>query len=465
MSDYFLTESNFRLLNKIVQEKHGNVNYMDDLLKCIEYVYLNVQKDPPQGMKIEDYVFLMNKKVISLLDPVLNKKISQEKAKPQPPKSTELQPIEMSTSNLDNNSINHVFDSSKTIHTQYNNQTLERPRPNGMSKSADEINNNLTQLQNTRNQLNPAKKNIKFTIDTNNENLPRADLLYSDTLKQRELQQKSFANEQKRFQSFEQLNHNKNNGVELQVTKRENKQVSGPSLGQILDEQQNIVNQQFRSTPIKTQPIVNQQFRSTPIKTQLTTSQPLKSTPIKTQQPRSTPIINPIPETTKLAVNPLMPPKPDPIVELKSKKNDIYITIDSIDRDLSQYPSPFDFQINFIPTYQHNRIAPYKDNHGNIITDGKTIRNDIDSTLNRYMNISEIECISVTVPSETKQTNNMIDKSTCPSNIISFPYLLLNIDELKGPYSGTNKYLSEAFARLIPKSIVNSVFYRACSIR
>ena len=67
--------------------------------------------------------------------------------------------------NLDNNSINHVFDSSKTMHTKYNNQTIERPRPHGMGKSSDEINNNLEKLKNTRDELNPKKKEVNFALE------------------------------------------------------------------------------------------------------------------------------------------------------------------------------------------------------------------------------------------------------------------------------------------------------------
>ena len=74
MSKYFLTESNYRLLNRLVYNKYGNINYTDDLINVIEYVFTNVQSDPPENMKIEDYVYLMNKKVIDLLEPILNKK-------------------------------------------------------------------------------------------------------------------------------------------------------------------------------------------------------------------------------------------------------------------------------------------------------------------------------------------------------------------------------------------------------
>ena len=76
--------------------------------------------------------------------------------------------------------------------------------------------------------------------------------------------------------------------------------------------------------------------------------------------------------------------------------------------------------------------------------------------MSRYSNICEIECISVNIPSDIKNSQYLFDNKTCPSNIISFPYILLNIDQLKGPYNGTNEYLSNAFAKLIPKAIISN---------
>ena len=264
MSKYFLTESNYRLLNRLVHNQYGNINYTDDLINSIEYVFTNVHPDPPKNMKVEDYVYLMNKKVLSLLEPILNNKLIKLKEE-NIKESIPLKPVEMGKKNLDNNSINHVFDSSKTMHTKYNNQTIERPRPHGMGKSSDEINNNLEKLKNTRDELNPKKQEVNFALNNNNDHLERADILYSDTLKQRELQQQSFANEQQRFKSFDEINNNQNNTMDMLATMKNQQQMNAPSIGEVLK------NQKSRNQPInqgpfqKSTPLINKPIPNQPV--------------------------------------------------------------------------------------------------------------------------------------------------------------------------------------------------------
>ena len=463
MSKYFLTESNYRLLNRLVHNQYGNINYTDDLINVIEYVFTNVHPDPPDNMKVEDYVYLMNKKVINLLEPILTKKLIKHKEKNNKQKSNPLKPIEMGKKNLDNNSINHVFDSSKTMHTKYNNQTIERPRPHGMGRSTDEINNNLEKLKNTRDELNPKKQDVNFALNNNNDKLERADILYSNTLKQRELQQQSFTNEQQRFKSFDELNNDQNNTIDMLANMKNQQQMNAPSIGDVLKNQKSR-NQPINQIPFKkSTPIIRESVirkpvqKSTPIVRESVIRKPVqKSTPIV----RESVIRKPVQKSTPIIINHETMNHETMNHEIPLTKKDYYITIDSIDRDLSLYPSPFNFQINFLPIYQQTNIPSKRDDSGNIIIESKTItRNNNKTEMSRYSNISEIECISVNIPSDIKNSQYLFDNKTCPSNIISFPYILLNIDQLKGPYNGTNEYLSNAFAKLIPKAIVSNNSY------
>jgi hypothetical protein len=117
---------------------------------------------------------------------------------------------------------------------------------------------------------------------------------------------------------------------------------------------------------------------------------------------------------------------------------DYYITIDSKDRDVSKYPKPNEFVIDFAP-------APPADT-----TD--TRRGYIDRG---FGNIKACELMNVII----RDTSSEPDASDAGG--ISFPYLLLQFDELQNNFFGTNNNISRTFAILADYSkIGNYKYYR-----
>jgi hypothetical protein len=111
-----------------------------------------------------------------------------------------------------------------------------------------------------------------------------------------------------------------------------------------------------------------------------------------------------------------------------------YIIIDSKDRDYTKNPNPNNFVIEFSPSSGPD--AP---------TSGY-----IDRGLG---NIISMELLDVMV----LNTSSLSDSSDAGD--ASYPYLLLNIDELGGNYLGTNTNLTKSFAILKDYSVTDSYKY------
>lgn len=107
----------------------------------------------------------------------------------------------------------------------------------------------------------------------------------------------------------------------------------------------------------------------------------------------------------------------------ETREFDYYIIIDSKDRDINKNPNPNDFVIEFSPSSGSNSPS----------------NGYIDRGLG---NIASIELLDVMI----LDTSLLADSSDSSGS--SYPYLLLNIDELGGNYFGTNNNLTKSFAIL-----------------
>ena len=121
-----------------------------------------------------------------------------------------------------------------------------------------------------------------------------------------------------------------------------------------------------------------------------------------------------------------------------------YINVDSKDRDLSSYPNPSEFKVEFNKERNNIRvISELKDRQGNIIHQSKrVVDNKNTKNYNIPNKIKEIECKQVIIP----PTYNKISKLNITETNFNEPYLFLKIKELNGPYLSNNN-----FAKLIPK--------------
>lgn len=117
------------------------------------------------------------------------------------------------------------------------------------------------------------------------------------------------------------------------------------------------------------------------------------------------------------------------------REYDYYITIDSKDRDPIKYPAPNQFVIDFSPAPP----AP-----------GETRKGYIDRGLG---NIKSCELMNVII----RDVSDQSDSSDAGS--ASYPYLLLQFDELQNNYFGTNNNISRTFAILTEYSLIGKYRY------
>ena len=104
-----------------------------------------------------------------------------------------------------------------------------------------------------------------------------------------------------------------------------------------------------------------------------------------------------------------------------------YVAIDSRDRDRKVWPNSNEFRITFAPS-------------SNAIFDN----NDIGFINRDFSNVTTVQLVSVIIP-RFSVDGDCID---------TYPYLLLEIDELGGIYDGTNSYTSKAFCKITFDTVV-----------
>lgn len=135
------------------------------------------------------------------------------------------------------------------------------------------------------------------------------------------------------------------------------------------------------------------------------------------------------------------------------------VSIDSRDRDLEIYPNPASFQVRFSPSGDSWEFPTTIDTDGNIITRPAElyIGDDKGASVNRtYNNIYKMACCMAIMPYGEKRVcdNDPTSESSMHANAaavstLNEPYLMLVIDELDGPYEGTNKTARKGFTKLV----------------
>ena len=118
------------------------------------------------------------------------------------------------------------------------------------------------------------------------------------------------------------------------------------------------------------------------------------------------------------------------------REYDYYVVINSNDRNPNTFVAPNNFVINFAPAPSSSSTDPRM---------GYIERN--------FHNIKSCELMNVII----RDTSDQTDSSDAHS--ASYPYLLLQFDELERNYYGTNDNLSKAFAILTDYTIVGKYKY------
>ena len=119
------------------------------------------------------------------------------------------------------------------------------------------------------------------------------------------------------------------------------------------------------------------------------------------------------------------------------REYDYYVVINSNDRNPNTFVAPNNFVINFAPAPSSSSSSDPRI--------GYIERN--------FNNIKSCELMNVII----RDTSDQTDSSD--ANSASYPYLLLQFDELERNYYGTNDYLSKAFAILTDYTTVGKYKY------
>lgn len=412
------------------------INYDNIILDTMKYVTSQVRSTPPDGMKKDEYIFLMNKKVYDIVKPIIQNNIINIKSK-NDNKNDNI--------NNKNDNINNKYDNKKEKKVLNNDPTnlfdpillkqfespvmMDYPTPSNMNKELID-DNKLKSIENDRSTLIPKLKPIDFTVKDDNKDKPNTMLLYNELLTNYTSQINNIANQS--------VSNQTNHSTPIELLK-------------------NI------ETPIET---FNETYPSIEPFSSNSLIEPFSSNssiePFSSNSSNKNNFNNDIQSYTRNQIQKLEFSQTnissDKIIYNEPKYNLIdktyYLIFDSKDRDLYEYPNPTSFQIKFNPAptnYIYNSIY---DEYNTLIINEKTISyggGTNGSVGETFDNIKKISCLSALVPTNIitiglKDTNK---DTGIPTNIFKEPYLFLVVPEIKGPYRGGNLQTYNAFSKLL----------------
>ena len=431
----------------------------------MNYVRSKIDNNVPPGYNQNSYLFLMNKKVLSIIMPIIRDDMNSS----------------MQNNKVINESKNqesHLFD-PMVINRGNPASILPPPKAQSELKSTLSFEKQFSELQSNRDELYPKKKSIDFS-DKNNFEKGNIDVLYANALKEREekLEQAAmhpmnaeFNKQQRSLGNFAVSQNEMNSAIEsisnLNI-EMENDTMSTPIINLNEKRENNpkpvSIVEKFTSSNISSLDRNNGNVvisnNSNPKNVILPASNDLNSPSILEAHNSSSGKYFSLPDSiTSRSKEIILPPK------LNTTNKDFYITIDSHNRDLEAYPNPNYFQVKFSPTSNSRSINAMYDSENNIIYEAKTLifGDDGGASLSRtYDNVLEIQCLGAilplaptwvagTVPYDFDDRLNY--KWTAGNGkiitLLNEPYILLTIDELRGTYEATNTPSSNAFAKLI----------------
>lgn len=476
MEQIFFSNDNKILLNSTVREtlqneynvKIGN-KYDKTINTTMNYVRSKIDNNNiPSGYNKNSYLFLMNKKVLSIIMPIIRDDMNSNIGIKQSISESKTQE-------------NHFFD--PMVNNRGNPRTiLPPPQAQNELKSTFSFEKQFTTLQNNRNELYPKKKSIDFT---DNNNVPGVNVndLYASAIKEREekLQQAAmhpsnaeFNKQQSSIGNFAVNQEEMNNTIES---------ISSMNIDAANDSKSTPISKLHENINQNKKPELIEKFISTNAsvldrnnsnividnvscdpKNVILPVNDLNNevgspSILRAHDSSSGPYFSLSQSQTSRSKEIILPPK------THTSYKDFYITIDSHNRDLEAYPNPNYFQVKFSPTSNSRSIAAMYDSENNIIYEAKTLifGDDRGASLSRtYDNVLEIQCLGAILPLAPiwvaglppKKYDSFLHYITPGDtgkmvNLLNEPYILLTIDELKGTYEGTNTPSSNAFAKLI----------------
>lgn len=499
------------IINENVEEKYNktiNNNYDGMIDDTMQYVLSQVSSTPPKGMKEDDYLYLMNKKVYDIVTPLIIKNISEKKVTPviqsntkaniqaniQTKNNNPLRVTEASFTNKNNNNNNiltkireknqdsnrddltsslqdKIFDPILLKNYETAQTLMDYPVPSTTKISNDKIDVKIKSLENERSNIIPKIKPIDFTIKDSTEKNNNTTQLYNDLLS-------TYNSQINNMSDFENGQKNMNKNVEIIENININKFIENDNSFTSIDllRDPTLTNNFFEVSDSKS--LVNNlsknvAYNRNDIETFIGYNELINSDKSKIEDSN---IIDPINSkfiASNTYNNGLMyntsngnnlefgpstyPNNPIMIDEPKFKKieNKNIIVIDSADRDLYQYPNQTMFQVKFSPAGNSLRYETYYDKYNTLIIREKTIiygDNSNTSIPDTFDNVKCISCKTVNVPTNiiyigTSDQNTNLNATGI--SIFNQSYLYLIIPEIRSPYTGSNTIAQDAFAKLL----------------
>ena len=493
MEQLFFSNNNFNLIREVLdttcQKKYSfslKDEHNEKIGKIMKYVRSKVSDTVPEGHDLNSYTQLMNKKVLDLSMDTLRDEY--ERYKPTVQKQPE---TKYSTP------ASNIFDQNIVINDNMPSDFLPPPEIQNQNKSDVPIMQQLETINTQRSDLDPKIRKIDFSIDTNNNDMDQNKMLH-EMIEQRgipvgnptELNNNGGNINQNIIQPGGYMTETTNNPADIHsinqgINSEIDNALNNMNIDDFDDMATSIVNLKENKTVQEnfmvdvTNGLPNNLERNNIDLVIQKSDDPKNMFYDKDKEVEA--------ELHKLNTRNLEEHYESPVILPKQGKTylkDYYVTIDSRDRNLEIYPDPSRFQVKFAPASDSIEKQAVVDSNNNVIyeTTVRFLGNLSGASIGRtYKNINEIKLLHCIVPlgvnwicgrSPSSYYNGNCSQGNAQSNnnlcipygpvysedtgiavsVINEPYLLLDIDEIEGPYDGTNDINSKAFAKLVLSS-------------
>ena len=507
IGNLFYSNNNKNAIKSVINndiDNNININNYNIIInETMDYVLSQVSTTPPKGVKTEEYLFLMNKKVYDIVLPIIksdNNKINNKKkviSNKTNNSKLDITSSDISISNQqindrndrknDSQLVNNIFD--PILMRQFENPTIiDYPKPATDKYGIEYTDNKIKNLENERSSLTPKLKPIDFSIKTDNDNKQDTTKLYNELLTNYNSQMDNMNNFEKQQQNINTkidsitesniLNYNKNQNnyspIDILQNKNDTKKFFENDKKNVLltDTSKNIAYNRndietFISDDIDDDFInklnsdnfinnlsgiesfnnesvyenVNMNDNNVNFNNDVNTydRSQLLKAEFSSVNPHSNTII-------------IDEPKFDLI------EKTFFLLFNSVDRDLYEYPNQTSFQVKFSPSGNNFKFDTYYDEYNTLILLERNIvfgdgtKGSVGET---FDNIRKIICQCVIVPFRNINSDNF---GLYP-NIYKEPCLYLSIPELRGPYRGGNLMTYNSFAKLLIDYTQNTTLY------
>jgi len=421
--NHFDSQKNKEVLTKIIKDDlHASFriqnfpNLQKYLNETMNYVKMNVSKETPSSMSDQKYLLLLNKKVYSVIMPILQNKHKQMV------KTNEMNNPKKESEKIQQN----LFDADILKNYKQNDDVIDYPKP--AASDNKEVDSYYNKIQEERQLMYPEVKDIQFKVEEEKEN---------NTMEKYNKLMNGYNSQMEDVIHFEESQKNMNTKIDKIADKIEQsplKPVNIPVASNIEKETPDSI-ENFQNFLSNNQNEIKRDTQN--IEIQYNNNDLLKNTVQYSD--------------VNIRGDAIMLKKPNYQQILKTDS----IIVNSRNRNLELFPIQTEFIVKFAPNDNTYLFSSYKDENDVYLIQEKKIvignysENDIGET---FDNIKYVECKSVIVPTHSYEYIGAFDNEDITDDfgltLFKDSYLLLQIPELRGPYRGGTKQVKNALVIL-----------------